>query len=316
LSKASFDIEIFKLDSISVKAEVSACQNEVPFPVSIYPNGGTITCAVVVGQTFYPAFASLKYTKVLYTLNDQHNCRIKDSTMVYISENPKVSIAPFERVYDNEKVLTVSGATPADSGRYYVDDVVAANFDPAARGKGLYTIEYRVVNYFGCRDSISTKIRVNSSPIKPLISVLGDDLVSNAAKGNQWMNKNGDIVGQKLSVFTPTKDGYYYVKVTNDSNCSNDSDSVLFKKQVGLWRMLKTRISIYPNPSKTGIFYVRGLNGEAKISVSDVLGREVYTDYIFNTIEAIDLRKLNVGTYYMTIEFEGQSSAIRVIILE
>jgi len=79
------------------------------------------------------------------------------------------------------------------------------------------------------------------------------------------MNKNRDIVGQKLSVFTPTKDGYYYVKVTNDSNCSNDSDSVLFKKQVGLWRMLKTRISIYPNPSN---------------------------------------------------EFEGQSSAIRVTILE
>jgi hypothetical protein len=104
-------------------------------------------------------------------------------------------------------------------------------------GKGLYTVEYRVVNYFGCRDSASTNIRVNESPVKPVVTLSGDDLVSNAPKGNQWFDKNGAIAGQKLNVYTPTKDGYYYVKVTNDSNCSKVSDSVLFKKQVGMRSM-------------------------------------------------------------------------------
>jgi hypothetical protein len=93
--------------------------------------GGTITCPAVVGQTFYPTFASVGYTKVLYTINDQHDCKVVDSTFVYIAENPKVNIAPFARVCDNEKPITLSGATPADSGKYYVNNVIATTFDPA-----------------------------------------------------------------------------------------------------------------------------------------------------------------------------------------
>jgi hypothetical protein len=204
-SKTSFDIEIYTPDSISVSTKASACQNEVPFLISVYPNGGTITCPAVVGQTFYPTFASVGYTKVLYTINDQHDCKVVDSTFVYIAENPKVNIAPFARVCDNEKAITLSGATPADSGKYYVNNVIATTFDPAFYGKGLYTVEYRVVNYFGCRDSASTKIRVNESPVKPVVTISGDDLVSNAPKGNQWFDKNGVIAGQKLNVYTPYK---------------------------------------------------------------------------------------------------------------
>lgn len=53
------------------------------------------------------------------------------------------------------------------------------------------------------------------------------------------------------------------------------------------------------------IFYLTGINGEAKVRVLDLLGREVCVLKNLENDQAMDLRRLGAGAYYLSIENSG-----------
>lgn len=314
VSKAVFTIKVNKLDSTSVVMKDKCCITDEPIVVHIYPKGGVLKGSAVIGQTFYPLFASEGVNWVYYTITDSHLCEVKDSASIYIGAVTKASLTKFTSLCDNAPDITLTGGQPADSGKYLVDGLVSSMFSPSSKGMGVYKIEFKVVNYFGCRDSASANLRVNASPIKPVISISKNTLVSSSDAGNQWLDKNGPIAGANQQNFNPTVNGYYFVLVTNDSNCSAKSDSVQFSK-VGINMTLKDHVSIYPNPSNTGIFYIEGLPAQSELRVFDPVGRELIHSAGQRSNAVIDLNSFGTGTYIISIKSDGQWYNHRVVVL-
>lgn len=315
VSKANFNINIYKPDSISVTLKDKACSFDEPIVIKTYPSGGLLKGSAVVGQNFYPLFASQGWQWVYYSITDSHLCEVKDSASIYISDAPKASLPKFLSLCDNAADMTLTGGQPADSGTYWVDNVQSSKFSPSTKGKGVYKIEYKVVNYFGCRDSASATLRVNASPVKPAISVIKNTLSSSSAAGNQWLDKNGPITGANQQDFNPPKDGIYFVKVTNDSNCSATSDSFQFAK-VGISNPIFKDVSVYPNPSASGVFTIKGLPAQAEIRVVDLLGKELIYRNPNPSNTRIDLSEYGQGTYFILIKSQNHWYNIRVVVLQ
>ena len=314
-SKALFNILIHKPDSISVSMKDKVCLNDEPVDVRVYPPGGIIKNPSVVGKTFYPLFAGAGLHWIYYTITDSHLCGVMDSAKIYVSDMPKAVLLPFASVCDNSPGFKLSGGQPADSGKYYLDGVLNDNFNPSLKGKGVYKIEYKVVNYFGCRDSALGVIRVKESPLKPVISITGNTLNSSVVKGIQWLDKNGPIPGANQQNYKPLADGYYFLKVTNDSNCSKTSDSVQFKK-VSIISADLPGIFIYPNPSQSGIFTVTGLPVNYKIRVYDPVGKEILFLKETPANSKLDLGVFGPGTYFLSFMGEGKRYSYRLVVLQ
>lgn len=302
VSKSEFDAVITKTDSISVSLPATACSYSEPIAVKVYPFGGFLKGKGVLAGSFYPAFVSSGSYWVSYTFTDSHSCNVSDSAQIYVAEAPDAGIGSFASVCDYEKPITLSGGTPADSGLYYIGGQVKTEFDPAV-GKGVYNIEYKVVNHFGCRDSAVSTIRVNESPVKPTISTLKNTLSSSAVKGNQWYNASGAISGATQQQFNPVVDGYYKVRVTNDSGCYKMSDSVMFAK-VGIQKLAKLGVSIYPNPSANGSFNIKGLRNGSEITIYDIHGKLLMKEVVYLDQFIINISEFGFGTYIIQVQNE------------
>jgi len=297
-SKTYFGMEVTKTDSISVKIKDKACIYDEPIAINMYPIGGILKGNGILGGNFYPSFAGEGKHWIIYSYMDSHQCNAKDSTFIYVAQKPNVSLSSFKSVCSNIQDFKIDGGSPKDSGTYFVNGKSTSAFSPKANGKGLFKVEYKVINHYGCRDSASKNIRVNSAPVKPTISITGNLLESSSGSGNQWMDVNGIIAGQTQQTFKPTLDGKYRVMVTNDSNCSEISDTILFKK-VSLKQILNEGISIYPNPSIDGIFYFENIPGNATVTLLDVQGRILQKLDLSDG--SWDLRQYVNGTYLVCI---------------
>ena len=313
-SKAVFNLVIYKPDSTSVKLKDKGCTYDNPIDVHLFPLGGVLKGGAVIGTTFYPLFATIGWNLVFYSITDSHQCNVKDSAKIYISEAPKAVLAKFASVCDNASDFNLTGGEPVDSGKYWVDNSISDKFSPISKGKGLYKIDYKVVNYFGCRDSVSRYLRVNASPIKPVITINKNTLSSSSPVGNQWLDKNGPISGATQQDYSPLINGYYFVIVTNDSNCSTKSDSVLFAK-VGVNTINYSNISITPNPSNNGIFNIKGLPPHAEIRVMDMVGKELFYSIKRDLNGIINLSSYGSGSYFISIKSDEQWYNCRVVVL-
>ena len=313
ISKTSFKAIVHTPDSISVTLKDKACSFDEPIAIHTFPKGGVLKGSAVIAPNFYPLFATKGWNWVYYNFTESHQCLVRDSARIYVADITKTTLPKWPSVCDNTPEFNLSGGQPKDSGVYWVQGIKSAKFNPAAKGKGLYKIEYKVVNYFGCRDSSSATLRVNVSPLKPSISVSGNTLQSSSAFGNQWLDKNGLISGATQETFAPVVDGYYFVKVTNDSSCSKLSDSVQFAK-IGINETPQHLVTIFPNPSYNGIIHLKGLSDYAEIQVFNIVGSELNLGKIESKNTVLDLSKYGHGTFIIRIKTGDSFTNYRVIL--
>ena len=80
--------------------------------------------------------------------------------------------------------------------------------------------------------------------------------------------------------------------------------------------MLRSNITVYPNPSQNGIFYLRGIPAQAKLTILDPVGKLLM---VRNEIAAninIDLSSFGPGAYFVNITSNGQDVNFRVVVIE
>lgn len=76
------------------------------------------------------------------------------------------------------------------------------------------------------------------------------------------------------------------------------------------------KIQIYPNPSK-GLIYFRGPSMDSiSLSIYNLVGEIVYEKQNLDFYEAIDLRFLSKGVFYLKIQSENKLMTVEKIILE
>ena len=300
-SKTYFTMEVTKTDSISISIKDKACIYDEPIAINMHPIGGFLKGDGILGGNFYPSFAGEGIHWITYSFMDSHQCNLKDSTYILVAPKPNVSLGPFKSVCSNIADFNLIGGQPKDSGTYYVSGKSSTVFSPKLSGKGLFKVEYKVTNSMGCRDSATQNIRVNQSPVKPSITVTGNILESSAANKNQWYDANGPISGATQQTFKPLVDGKYRVMVSNDSNCSEISDTFTFIK-VSSVSLVKDEMAIYPNPSHDGTFYFQRIPSNAKVSLLDLQGRNLINLELNGTQGNWNLRQFDNGTYIVCID--------------
>lgn len=92
-------------------------------------------------------------------------------------------------------------------------------------------------------------------------------------------------------------------------------DNIRFEEIIGIEDEDNVEISIYPNPSKDGIFYIETENQNININVFDITGKLVYTqNNIYGKDCLLDLSNQKSGIYFVNINNDKFNKNLKVII--
>jgi hypothetical protein len=110
--------------------------------------------------------------------------------------------------------------------------------------------------------------------------------------------------------------GNFEVGMVIENECATDTifKNVTFTTSIEEYGI--NDISVYPNPSKNGIFQLKNLsNNIEQIKVMNALGQTIYTNRPNGTISQLDLSNQHPGIYFLTVTSEnGEKLTKRLLI--
>jgi|GEM_PF-2134909 len=166
---------------------------------------------------------------------------------------------------------------------------------------GSYSV--RVTNNYGCIDTTNIAlVSTYPKPLKPVITNL-DPILEVAAgyRYYQWYFNNKIIVGANSRSIVTKLSGDYFVEVTDENGCLNNSDTVAILKTNTINNVVsKSMLKIYPNPSKDVVYIESPVN--IMVRVTDVIGRVIFEG---KNPQSVSLSNLANGHYFFRISDEN-----------
>jgi hypothetical protein len=157
----------------------------------------------------------------------------------------------------------------------------------------------------------------NAAPAIPVITNNGGVLSSSSATTYQWYH-NGELMpGQTAQTLTPSLDGLYVVRITDNNGCVFQYSKGFLKgsivNPVGIKEdAYDEPVKVYPNPGNGIVTVEYPATGSAtSIGVCDVYGRKVME---VKDQSSLDLSALSAGVYYITVGTTTYSSTQKLII--
>jgi len=248
---------------------------------------GTGTCDYTWGYGKVNALAALESSNITIVLNHPpENNLCEGDTMMLIAPDGFVSY--LWNTGSTEKSIVVN--KPND---YFVT-VTGAN---------------------GCENKSPITKLINYPKItKPKITVYNDVLLSDSGNFYQWYLNGNAIAGAVERPYIAKQDGDYFVKVSDNNDCSAVSDN--YKVTISSIENydIPKLFNIYPNPFNdvfTVEFY-NYKNTKNKITITNVLGQTVYSTSNlqgFKNLEDLTHIEINLqnqpkGVYFFKIENE------------
>jgi hypothetical protein len=172
------------------------------------------------------------------------------------------------------------------------------------------TSTYNVkTSYASCIVTASKTIKVFQALTTPVVSIVGDSVVSSAPYGNVWYIAGIIISNIQTNSFVPTVNGYYYCYYVDTAGCRSTTSNMVSYNKVGLQEINANgndaAFSIFPIPS-AGILHLKPLN-DAQIQslvMYDLSGKMVLRSLVehipFETFDA-EIGLLPNGLYTLEI---------------
>ncbi len=275
------------------------------------------------------------------TIN-QYNCLSKSSTPVIARVNPLPGVTSISTLGyttfcsgDSVKLAAQSNLTPY----WYLDtkDSLGRTNNGnvfTAKKTGKYTVRVQDTN--GCLSAQSSGVVVDvrvlptSTPNNTILPfgpfsleapIIGDD------KGYEWKLNDKIQTNYLTKVIKAVQDGKYQVRgsITYSSIANLPTNKLVCYSP---WSLVKDYVedgtyeglSIYPNPSITGDFWIQtseDLYG-AEISVYDLLGRLLYMETVneFTTAKKVSLTSYTGSTFIIRVKNAVYSKAKRVFVIQ
>ena len=173
----------------------------------------------------------------------------------------------------------------------------------------------------GCRDrdtlwADSVVMVRDSTPVAPLISLVGDLLEANNAGIYRWYGPGGLIPGATGQTYHPTILGYYYA-VLDTGNCPSAGSNVLYISLLKVDDINNPETKLYPNPT-TGLLTLDwgGVPTDMGLDVYNILGQPLMHEYIQKETKHItDLSQLPNGNYLVVLEnSQGAKTTFKVLV--
>jgi hypothetical protein len=158
-------------------------------------------------------------------------------------------------------------------------------------------------------------VTVNPFPPTPSISQLGNNLISTAPNGNQWILNGTIIPGATQQSHFPTAIGTYTVAVTVNGCTSLSPPFVV--TTIGLNEIDGTSFNVFPNPVSDllNIQSDQPITFDGSIRILDIQGREVSSSIKVEEGEMINkqinVQSLTSGIYFIEVISSKGSSRIR-----
>ncbi|MGE5425398.1 MAG: C25 family cysteine peptidase [Syntrophothermus sp.] len=192
---------------------------------------------------------------------------------------------------------------------------------PVSTPEGNITYTVTVNDGTNSLTSSPVDITVLPVPATPVISLVNNDLISNATEGNQWFLNGALVPGATAQTLAPTISGEYYVVVTGTNGCPSEPSNTIAFAVTGTenpGRLLK--VKVFPNPSQ-GIFTITcDLPAAAPVvlRLTDGTGRVILTRNVSgsagkNSI-SISEAGLSNGIYYLRLSTEKSMEVSKIII--
>jgi len=169
----------------------------------------------------------------------------------------------------------------------------------------------------------ATIMERDSTPVSPLVSLIGDILVANSSGTFSWYGPMGLIPGANAQTYHPTVRGCYYaVKIgngINEYNCPSLPSNTICITLTGVTNVYTGNISFYPNPS-TGLVEM-DWNGQVvnmKLDVYDMFGQVLLHETIDNqSHHETDMSAFSSGAYLLVFhDADGNAFTYRISILK
>jgi hypothetical protein len=171
-------------------------------------------------------------------------------------------------------------------------------------------------------------IDVRATPATPVVTQVGSYTIESTGDGDtngyEWL-LNGKVITGNTKNIKVRMDGNYQVRssFTYTPIALPDNKLVCFSK-VSAVKAFKADpnldgLSIYPNPSSTGIFTVEiadDLVG-AQVSVYDLVGRSIlnYTVDKFDSRKQIDLSNISFNSFIVRVKLDGYEKTKHVSVI-
>lgn len=212
---------------------------------------------------------------------------------------------------------------PANAGVYQwffnnqpIKGAISSSF--VAMNSGNYAVSTSVNN---CLPTLSSPVVITTrKPEKPIITVDGITLRSNAVSSNQWLINGLPIPGATGTTFTAFQTGNYSVRA-NVSGCGevvSDETRITITALEESPGLQASHSRIYPNPAQNFVVceYESAVSSSHKVTASlyDINGR-LLGHQLMEKIEKtfrtqFNLSSLQSGTFFALIQEEGTSMRI------
>ncbi|MGQ9818886.1 MAG: right-handed parallel beta-helix repeat-containing protein [Candidatus Kapaibacteriales bacterium] len=193
------------------------------------------------------------------------------------------------------------------------ENLIKVFWKDSATGKIILTQK----NLAGCSGSTTKDITIFATPDKPLIQLTqGGSLVSNYPSWNQWY-WNGNIIPNATGrVYTPTKDGYYSVKIIPPYGCPSDMSDSIYVLISSIEEKVFPKVSII-HFHDIDLLKIKFSEKDQIIHLTllDYLGREIQPILynVFEDIIELELKHLGTGPYFLLISTLSENLVYKIM---
>lgn len=166
-------------------------------------------------------------------VSDVHTCTTRDSIVVTVNNLPTVTHTAIDPTCINKEEFALTGGSPAN-GTYTGTGVSGTSFDPATAGLGIHTLTYTFTDAYGCSNSTTVDITVNSAPTVDLGEnrTINEPITLNPGSGYTSYQWQDNSTNQTLVV---QSSGLYSVTVTDANGCEGyDEVYITYQETISL----------------------------------------------------------------------------------
>lgn len=292
---------------VQITAPASLCTSDTPVTLTANPVGGVFSGFAVTGSSFDPSVAGAGNHILLYEYTDANGCANSSQVTINVSTPIPITLNSIPDVCEGANAFFLNFAQPA-GGTFSGTGIRSNFFFPDSAGVGVHNVTYTFSSGGCASTSKSTTLTVRANPVKPVISVQGNSLVSTAtAQTYQWFRNGNSLVGANAVTYTPTISGTYTVEAIDPAGCRTISDDFIFSG-IGLDELNNAlSFELFPNPATNEITIKLETQTapDANLVIFNTIGQLVFTKSMEKSTkltDKIDISNLPSGVYVLAIE--------------
>ncbi|MBA3828525.1 MAG: T9SS type A sorting domain-containing protein [Taibaiella sp.] len=213
-----------------------------------------------------------------------------DSVIQFTGSSVNTGAAPIYSWFVNG-VYTATGISYATAGLKN-GDIVTFKVSPS--DNGCYSLDTAV--------AADINMVLSPTPTAPIISLIGNMLVSNIPGTLKWFGPGGLVVGATTQSIHPPAQGYYYAEITNNGCSSKPSNTIgISLLKVPSYNL--DAVKVYPNPTSGEVTLDWGNETvNMKVDVYNSIGQQLLHDVVIDqSRKTLQLSQFANGNYFVVL---------------